>query len=54
LKDEHKSRVSGNKIRKIFGPTRDKVTGQFRILHNNDSNWHKSVSIVGPEAAQSV
>jgi hypothetical protein len=34
LRGKYKLQNSGNKIKKILGPTRDKVTEQFTILYN--------------------
>jgi hypothetical protein len=35
LKEEGKLRVSENRmLRRIFGPKRDEVTGEWRKLHN--------------------
>jgi hypothetical protein len=35
LREEHRLRVSENRVlRKIFGPKRDEVTGEWRELHN--------------------
>jgi hypothetical protein len=35
LSEEHRLRVFENKVlRRIFGPTRDEVTGGWRKLHN--------------------
>jgi hypothetical protein len=37
LREEHKLRVFENKVpRKIFGPKRDEVTGEWRKLHNEE------------------
>jgi hypothetical protein len=37
LKEEHRLRVFENKVpRKIFGPKRDEVTGEWRRLHNEE------------------
>jgi hypothetical protein len=37
LKDEHRLRVFENRVlRKIFGPKRDKVTRDWRRLHNEE------------------
>jgi hypothetical protein len=37
LRGEHKLRVFENKVlRRMFGPKRDKVTGGWRILHNEE------------------
>ena len=39
LRDERRLRVFGNKVlRRIFGPKRDKVTGEWRNLHNEELN----------------
>jgi hypothetical protein len=33
----HRLRVFGNRtLRKLFGPKRDKVTGEWRRLHNGE------------------
>ena len=35
LREEHRLRVSENRVlRRIFGPKRDRVTGDWRKLHN--------------------
>jgi hypothetical protein len=35
VSEEHRLRVSGNRVlRKIFGPMRDEVRGEWRKLHN--------------------
>jgi hypothetical protein len=37
LKEEHRLRVFENRIlRRIFGPKRDEVTGEWRMLHNEE------------------
>jgi hypothetical protein len=37
LKEEHRLRVFENRVlRKIFGPKRDEVTGEWRRLHNEE------------------
>jgi hypothetical protein len=37
LREEHRLRVSENRIlRRIFGPKRDEVTGEWRKLHNDE------------------
>ena len=37
LREEHRLRVFGNRVlRSIFGRKRDKVTGKWRKLHNED------------------
>ena len=39
LREEHRLRVFGNReVRRIFGPKRDKVTGEWRGLHNEELN----------------
>jgi hypothetical protein len=39
LKEEHRLRVFENRVlRKIFGPKRDEVTGEWRKLHNEQLN----------------
>jgi hypothetical protein len=37
LREEHRLRVFENRVlRRIFGPTRDEVTGGWRKLHNEE------------------
>jgi hypothetical protein len=37
LKEEHRLQVFENRaLRRIFGPKRDKVTGEWRKLHNEE------------------
>ena len=39
LREEHRLRVFENRVlRKIFGPKRDRVTGEWRKLHNEELN----------------
>ena len=39
LKDESRLRVFENRVlKRIFGPKRDEVTGEWRRLHNEDIN----------------
>jgi hypothetical protein len=39
LKEEHRLRVFENRVlRRIFGPKRDEVTGEWRKLHNGELN----------------
>ena len=39
LREERKLRVFENKVlRRIFGPMRDEVTGEWRRLHNEELN----------------
>ena len=38
-REEHRLRVSENRVlRRIFGPKRDEVTGEWRKLHNEELN----------------
>jgi hypothetical protein len=37
LREEHRPRVFENRVlRRIFGPKRDEVTGEWRKLHNEE------------------
>jgi len=36
LREERKLRVFENLLRRIFGPWRDEVTGEWRRLHNEE------------------
>jgi hypothetical protein len=39
VREEHRLRVFENRVlRRIFGPKRDKVTGEWRRLHNEEIN----------------
>jgi hypothetical protein len=39
MREEHRLRVFENRVlRRIFGPKRDEVTGEWRRLHNEDLN----------------
>jgi hypothetical protein len=39
LREEHRLRVFENRVlRRIFGPKRDEVTGEWRELHNEELN----------------
>ena len=39
LKEEHRLRVSENRVmRRIFGPKRDEVIGEWRKQHNEELN----------------
>jgi len=62
LREEHKRRVFENRVlRRLFGPNRDKVTGEWRKLHNKELNelysspksirmrWTKNVARRGRE-----
>ena len=48
LREERKLRVFENKVlRRIFGPRRDEVTGEWRRLHNEELNYlYSSPNIV--------
>jgi hypothetical protein len=44
MKEEHRLRVFENRVlRRIFGPKRDEVTGEWRKLHNEELNGLYSV-----------
>jgi hypothetical protein len=48
LREEHRLRVFENRVlRRIFGPKRDEVTGQWRKLHNEElRELYSSSSII--------
>jgi hypothetical protein len=48
LREEHRLRVFENRVlRRIFGPKRDKVTGEWRKLHNGEfHNLYSSQDII--------
>jgi hypothetical protein len=48
LREEHRLRVFENRVlRRIFGPKRDDVTGEWRKLHNEElRDLHSSPSII--------
>jgi hypothetical protein len=48
LREEHRLRVFENKVlRRIFGPMRDEVTGEWRKLHNEEPhNLYSSPNII--------
>jgi hypothetical protein len=48
LREGHRLRVFENKVlRRIFGPKRDEVTGEWRRLHNNELYaLHSSPNII--------
>jgi hypothetical protein len=49
LREEHRLRVFENRVlRRIFGPKRDEVTGEWRRLHNEELNdLYSSPNIIG-------
>jgi hypothetical protein len=48
LKEEHRLRVFGNRVlRRIFGPKRVKVAGDWRRLHNEElHNVYASPNVI--------
>jgi hypothetical protein len=48
LREEHRLRVFENRVlRRIFGPTRDEVTGDWRKLHNRElHNLYSSPDLI--------
>jgi hypothetical protein len=48
LREEHRLRVFGNRVlRRILGPKRDEVTGEWRKLHNEElCDLYSSPSII--------
>jgi hypothetical protein len=48
LRDELRLRVFENRVlRSIFGPKREKVTGDWRKLHNEElRNWYSSPNVI--------
>jgi hypothetical protein len=39
-------RVFENRVLRIFGPRRDKVTGEYRRLHNEELHMYSSLNII--------
>jgi hypothetical protein len=47
LREENRLTVFENRVlRRIFGPKRDEVTGEWRKLHNEVCNLYSSPSII--------
>jgi hypothetical protein len=48
LREEHRLRVIENRVlRRIFGPKRDEVTGEWRKMHNEElHNLYSSPDII--------
>jgi hypothetical protein len=48
LREEHRLRVFDNRVlRRILGPKRDEVTGEWRKLHNEElHSWYSSPDII--------
>jgi hypothetical protein len=48
LREEHRLRVFENRVlRRIFGPKRDEMMGEWRKLHNKElRDWYSSPSII--------
>jgi len=47
MREEHRLRVFENRVlRRIFGPKRDEVTGEWRKLHNEINDLYCSPNIV--------
>jgi hypothetical protein len=46
LREEHRPRVFENRVLRIFGPKRDEVTGEWRMLHNEDLSWFVLPNII--------
>jgi uncharacterized membrane protein len=48
FREEHRLRVFENRVlRRIFGPKRDEVTGEWRKLHNEElRNLYSLLSII--------
>jgi hypothetical protein len=55
LREEHRLRMFENRVlRRIFGPKRDEVTGEWRKLYNEElHNLYSSPDIISPQVIQS-
>jgi hypothetical protein len=53
-REEHRLRVFENSVlRRIFGPKRDEVTGEWRKLHSEElHNLYSSPDIIKQESSQ--
>ena len=48
MREERRLRVFENRVlRRVFGPKRDEVTGEWRKLHNELSDLYALPNIVG-------
>jgi hypothetical protein len=56
LSEEHRLRVLENRVpRKLFGPRRDKVSGGWRNVHNEDNhNSYSSPGIIRMNKSRSM
>jgi hypothetical protein len=56
LKEENRLRLFENRVlRRIFGPRRDEVTGDWRKLHNEElTNLYSSLNIIGTMKSKRV
>jgi hypothetical protein len=56
LREEHRLRVLENRVlRRIFGPKRDKMTGEWRQLHNEELyDLYSSPSIISINKSREV
>jgi hypothetical protein len=55
-KKKNRLRVFENRVlRRIFGPKRDEVTGDWRKLHSEElHNWHSSLDIIRQNKSRRV
>jgi hypothetical protein len=53
LREEHRLRVFETRVlRRIFGPKRDEVTGEWRKLHNELHNLYSSPNVIRNDQAK--